>query len=149
MSIDNKSEVLEDVLAGDNKDKLNPSYNPYTVINCALNVGLDTENVAVYVCKPSTQCFNFTALKCCGKGDIKIEAIDQGWYNNELNVLNFGKFTLRNGGICFKPDEDIMANDSKTLNFKASACGDSTLFSVTFVYDPCKCCCPGRNCANR
>ena len=58
-------------------------YHPSTKINCALDVELDPKNVAIYVCKSSTQCFKFKALKCCGSADIKIEpAYGEGWYYN-------------------------------------------------------------------
>ena len=128
-------------------------YHPSTKINCALDVELDPKNVAIYVCKSSTQCFKFKALKCCGSADIKIEPdYGEGWYYNPYKnewkkvVHDFGTFIFGNGGLCFKPDEDLEPGDSKTLTFKAKSCGNEVEFDATFVFDPCKCCCAGKSC---
>ena len=126
-------------------------YHPSTKINCALDVELDPKNVAIYVCKSSTQCFKFKALKCCGSADIKIEPVrGQGWRQHHRgwrkHVPCFGTFIFGNGGLCFKPDEDLEPGDSKTLTFKAKSCGNEVEFDATFVFDPCKCCCAGKSC---
>jgi hypothetical protein len=119
----------------------------FTKINCRLRVGVDPTNIAVYVCKQSKQCFNFTAAKCCGSEDIDIEA--QGFTKGVLVVKDFGTFTLVNGGICFEPDSKLGTGiKDKKITFKASACGVETLFDVTFVFDPCKCCCPCNSCCH-
>ena len=130
-----------------------PSKRPVTKINCALEVTLRTTNSAVYVCKSSKQCFNFTALKCCGEGDIKIEGKDKWqcdkWGNFILESPGFGVFELKNGGICFMPDKCLgehKSPTSKTLTFKATSCGINSEFDVTFVFDPCKCCCGCKDC---
>lgn len=165
MSIDNLSDkdLGLNEIASDYEDrekfdrdgdyKPRPSKKPVTEINCALEVALRTSNSVIYVCKSSKQCFNFTALKCCGQADIKIEGEDD-WccdkYGNcILECPDFGTFELKNGGICFMPDECLGEHKkpkSKTLTFKASSCGIKTKFDVTFVFDPCKCCCGCKSC---
>lgn len=128
-------------------------HSPATKINCALSVELDPTNIAIYVCKSSTQCFNFKALKCCGSADIKIEPVKgEGWYYNhhskewKKHVPCFGTFIFGNGGLCFTPDDDLKAGDFKTLTFKAKSCTAEIHFDATFVFDPCKCCCAGSAC---
>ena len=156
MSIDNNNEtelVLNEVAAEEAKP--DAWYSPpTTIINCSLQVKLDPENIAVYVCKGSKQCFSFTALKCCGKGDITITAQDfskwDKWHYGVLEIDKFGKFELNNGGICFTPNDKLGEGNNPTkfvtLNFKASQCNaTNVIFSVTFVYDPCKCCCGCRS----
>lgn len=126
---------------------------PITKINCALEVALRTNNSAVYVCKSSKQCFRFTALKCCGEGDIIIEGKDK-WCCDKCNncilpVPGFGTFELKNGGICFTPDECLGEHKnptSKTLTFRATSCGIKSEFDVIFVFDPCKCFCNCKSC---
>ena len=118
------------------------------IINCDLQVALNPENTAVYVCKGAQQCFNFTALQCCGKGDIKIDYVSGGTVNNstgEIIVANFGTFSMNKSGICVKLVDDIKV-DSVKLTFKASSCGVENYFDVKFVYDPCRCCCKCRKC---
>lgn len=142
-SIADKNLILNEIAVDDENVTIPGGENPIpptpqkptTTINCSLEVELKPENTVVYVCKDSKQCFSFTALKCCAKGDITITA------ESNLNVDNFGRFELKNGGICFTPDSKLMANTSKELDFKAESCGVTVLFTVTFVYDPCKCCC--------
>lgn len=174
MSIDNindKDLLLNEVAADDEnvttldeeqnigEANLDGGYPPYkkttTTINCSLQVKLDPENIAVYVCKGSKQCFSFTSLKCCGKGDITITAEDCGpwvkWdYKRMLNIYKFGKFELNKGGICFTPDPNLGEGydpiKDVTLPFTARQCNGTDIdFSVTFVYDPCKCCCGCRS----
>lgn len=120
-------------------------------INCELQVALSPENIVVYVCRGTKQCFNFTALSCCGKENIIIKYDDtkNPSMNGQVMVFNFGTFSLNVSGICFEPD-DKLGKDSyptdKDLYFIASACGVEIPFVVHFVYDPCKCCCKCRKC---
>ena len=150
MSIDNindKDLLLNEVAADDENVTIpdegggnTPITTGTTKINCSLQVALKPKNTVVYVCKGSEQCFSFTALKCCGKGDITITT------ESNLNINDFGMFELKDGGICFKPkNEKLMPNDSEDLKFKAESCGVTVDFTVTFVYDPCKCCCGCRS----
>lgn len=143
-----QDEVAVETTETDGSEK--PDYHPSTKINCALDVELDPKNVAIYVCKSSTQCFKFKALKCCGQSDIKIEPVpSDGWqyydYHWKKVVYGFGTFIFGNDGVCFKPDEDLEPGDSKTLTFKAKSCGIEVKFDATFVFDPCKCCCAGKS----
>lgn len=152
---------MADSIMGQNYGQPPTPVQPTTaVINCQLQVALNPENVVVYVCRGTKQCFNFTAISCCGQGDIKIEFNGPMACNNrgEIVVQNFGTFTLNVSGICFKPDENLgkdgYGTDDKwgrdecptevTLNFKASSCGVDSPFEVHFVFDPCKCCCKCR-----
>lgn len=124
-------------------------YVPPAVINCELQVTLSPKNTAIYVCRGSKQCFDFTALSCCGKGNIKIEYTGQYNANNGvIHVDKFGTFFINVSGICFKPDNDNLGKigpghiTDVDLYFKASACGIRDIpFVIHFVYDPCKCCC--------
>lgn len=147
MIIDNikDEELLKESSADEDNKKGSypPPPPPSTEINCALEVTLRTNNSVVYVCKGSRQCFNFTALKCCGKGDISITPVYPQFDRwGKKTVECFGTFKLVDGGICFDPDNNhLKANDHTSIVFKAKSCGVTVLFTVTFVFDPCKCCC--------
>lgn len=125
---------------------------PTATINCELQVALSPENVVVYVCRGTKQCFNFTALSCCGKENIIIkydETKNRPDQYGKVEKDNFGTFTLNVSGICFKPDEKLGKDSYPTdadLYFIASSCGVEVPFVVHFVYDPCRCCCKCRKC---
>lgn len=124
---------------------------PIATINCELQVALSPENVVVYVCRGTKQCFNFTALSCCGKENINIKYVGPITPNRygQIEKDKFGTFTMNVSGICFEPSDDLGKDSFPTdvdLTFEASACGVKVPFVVHFVYDPCRCCCKCRKC---
>lgn len=149
MNIDDINYEEMEIFNNDRDDKLQlyqQAKKPVTKINCQLEVTLKNNNNIVYVYKLLNQFFRFTALKCFGKGDIKIEGKDQ-WICNEsgnfvLECPGFGIFQLKNGGILFIPDECLREDTkpkTKILTFKASSCGINSEFDVIFVFNPYKC----------
>lgn len=146
MRIDDINYEEVEMFANDREDKpqlYHQTKKPVTKINSQLEVTLKSNNNVIYVCKSLNQFFRFTALKCFGKGDIRIEGKDQ-WIFTEsgdfiLEYPGFGTFQLKNGGISFMPDECLgedRKSQSKTLTFKASLCGVESEFDVIFVFNP-------------
>lgn len=118
------------------------------ILNSCSQVGVNPNNVAVYVCKGKDQVFNYTFVNCCGSGEVTIEfnvddtnAVSPGTYDvgtNSYNILNFGTFYFRVSGIYFRPATTITAPSNVQLTFDVVGCAP---FTVEFIYDPCCCKC--------
>lgn len=134
-----------------NKELIDP------VINCNLEIALNPENVAVYVRQGATQCFNFTALKCCCNSTINIIPINPDTGAQlplPIGIANFGTFLTNTSGICFTPASNLGAPGnvvtSATLTFRATSTVDGCINTVdlvvNFIYAPCVFCCSCRKC---